>query len=66
VSEAKYNQLRSMVVDMDERIFDGRLKKMGWGGRGCGASKKFLHTQAGSNATSGGEYAGWLMEEQYS
>jgi len=65
VSEAKYNELWSMVVDMDARIFDSRLKKMGEGRRGCGASR-FIQNQAGSNATDGAGYAGWLIEEQYS
>jgi len=61
----RYSALRNLVAELDAKVFDGRLKKMGEGRLNCGASD-FFHAQSGSTAIDGGKSTGWLIEEEYS
>jgi len=65
MSASKYTKLRNLAMEVDAKVFNSRLKKMGFGRLHCGASN-FLEIPTGSNATDGGEYTGWLIEEEYS
>jgi len=67
LTATRYDQLRNMVAGVDARAFGGRLKKMGEGRLYCGGyTSKFFHTRTGINATDGGDYSEWLIEEAYS
>jgi len=62
ISESKYNYLRSVAAELDAKVYNGRLKTMAKGPLACGASA-LLNTPTGSDV--GGEYTGWLIENEY-
>jgi len=62
ISESKYIYLRSVAAELDAKVYNGRLKTMAKGPLACGASA-LLNTPTGSDV--GGEYTGWLIENEY-
>jgi len=67
LSEKLYNEMRKMVWEVDNLSFNSRLKKLGQGRLQCGgASALLLRTDSDLNATYGGGYKEWLIEEEYS
>lgn len=65
--EKVYNELRKMVWEIDNLSFNSKLKKLSQGRLQCGGASAFLlRTDEGLNATYGGGYKEWLIEEEYS